>query len=331
MTIHRLLNQGGLGGNYTTWYLWNLMVTAGYTVLGSGSGTGGVWSVNNDVFQHSTNPMIGANVAAIGVGIGSEDWGNGLCWIALKAPDGSHIVIQRDAAFGNSFDDEWCYYYSPGGLLNFGAAAPAVAPTAADGHDLWGTINVAHPQIHGTGNVANLIHLAIDDSLSVAGFSGLCCLEFVTINALRSVVMVDDLASVPSGGLFAPHAKAFQLKTGATGLDYGTLFGVGSAPEMLVDYGGGSQSWDNVPYTICSDSGGWLYPGSGGAPSSGEVPIPIIVGGRTHGGFAGLSRWLRWQAVTRPYNDRSTAEDLWYVGDVEVQDLPDGVTIPGTI
>jgi len=330
MTIHRELNRAGLGGNYTTWYLWNTMIAAGYTVDGSGSGVGGVTALA-DVFQHATNPMIGGAVAAIGVGVGNEDWGNGQCWIALTKPDGTQIVIQRDVGIGNNFDDEWCYYYSPGGVLNFGAATATVAPIAADGRDLFGTINAAWPQIHGIGNVANLIQIAADVALSPAGFSGSICLEFLTVNALRSVVMVDDLRNVPSGGLYAPHAKSFHVTTGVGELGSNIIGNVASCPFTLVDYGGGGEAWDRTPYHLIQDAGGTLYPGAGGVPTSGEVPFPLPVGLRTHGGFGGLSRWLRWQSFTRPYNDRSTAEDLWYVEDVEVQDLPDGVTIPAGI
>ena len=278
MTIHRELNRAGLGGNYTTWYLWNEMIAAGYTVDGSGSGVGGVTAMA-DVFQHATNPMIGGAVAAIGVGVGAEDWGNGQCWIALTAPDGTQIVIQRDVGIGNNFDDEWCYYYSPGGVLNFGAATATVAPIAADGRDLFGTINAAWPQIHGVGNVANMIQIAVDDSLSPAGFSGLFCKEFITPNILRSAVMIDDLRDVPSGSLFAPHAKCFLVDTGAGALSTAVISSNINAPVALVDYGGGGESWDVVPYCSIVDSVGTLYPGGGGVPTSGEVPFPIPVGG----------------------------------------------------
>lgn len=331
MTIHRDLNRAGLGGNYTTWYLIQQMLAAGYTIGGSGSGTGGVWQAVTDVFQHTTNPMIGGAVAAIGVGVGSEDWGNALCWFALVAPDGTELVLQRDNVAGNATDDEWCYYYSPGGVLNYGAAAAAVAPIAADGRNLFGTINAAWPQIHGVGNVANLIHIAVDDALSTEGFSGLICVELIAVNTLRSVVMIDDLSSVPASGLFAPHAKTFHFATGAGQLLSNILSNVVNAPIALVDYGGGGEAWDVVPYVLLTDSGGTLYPGGAGAPASGEVPMPCIVGDRTHGGFGGLSRWLSYPAVIRVYNDRSTSELRWYIEDVQLIGLPDGVTVPATI
>jgi len=35
--------------------------------------------------------------------------------------------------------------------------------------------------------------------------------------------------------------------------------------------------------------------------------------------------------VIRAYNDRSNSELRWYIEDVQLVDLPDGVTIPATI
>jgi hypothetical protein len=332
MTIHRNLNQGGLGGNYTTWYLWNEMLNAGHVVVSSGSGVGGAYSAAADVYDHAINPVIGANVTQIGVAIGSEHWGNQRCWVLLEAPDGTQIVIQRGNTVGNAGDDEWAYSYSPGGIFSMAAANNQTAPVAPDQRDLVGTLNAVWPSYHQVGNVANLIHIAVDDALSPEGFSGFICVEFVTVNKLYSMCMVDDLRSVPSGGLFAPHAKTFHfVGNGAAIVTQGVMSSTVNAPIALVDYGGGTESWDVVPYHLITDSAGTLYPGAAGAPTSGEVPVPMFVGGRTHGGFGGLSRWLEWQAVTRPYNDRSTAEDRWYIDDVEVKVLPDGVTIPNTI
>lgn len=42
MTIHRDLNRAGFGGNYAAWYLKELLKTAGWKVVASGSGTGGI-------------------------------------------------------------------------------------------------------------------------------------------------------------------------------------------------------------------------------------------------------------------------------------------------
>jgi hypothetical protein len=308
------------------------MINAGYSVIASGSGTGGLYSAIGDVFDRTGgNPVIGAAVA-IGVGIGSESWGAQRCWMLIDAPDGSQYVIQRGNTIGNGGDDEWCYSYSPGGVFNLGAANANTAPVAADQRDLWGTLNNIWPAIHQVGNVANLIHIAVDDALSIEGFSGFMVLELIAVNAVRSVVMVDDLRSVPSGGQFAPHAKCFHLDTGPGILATGVLDTIANAPQCLVDYGGGTESWDRVPYCTIVDAGGTLYPGNAGAPASGEVPVPCFVGSRVHGGFGGLSRWLEWEPVAgRNYNDRSTAEDRWYVEGVEIKDLPDGATVPNTI
>jgi hypothetical protein len=332
MTIQRDLNRGGLGGNFTTWYLWQQFLAAGYSIDASGSGTGGVYSAVGDVFDPVGNPVIGAAVV-IGVGIGSESWGAQRCWALFTALDGSQLVIQRGNTAGNAGDDEWCYSYSPDGVFNLGAANANTAPVAADQRDLWGTLNAVWPSIHQVGNVANMIHVAVDDALSVQGFSGFLCVELVNPNALKAVVMVDDLTQVPSGGLFSAHAKAFHVATGVGQLLANIIGNPASAPYALVDKGGGTESWDRVPYNVVIDSvgGSQLYPGGGLAPSSGEVPAPIFVGDPTHGGFGGLSRWLSWPAMIRVYNDRSNAEDRWYIEDAQLIGLPDGATIPSTI
>jgi len=207
MTIQRDPNRTGLGGNYTTWYLWQEFLAAGYTIDASGSGTGGVYSATGSVFNAAINPVIGANVTQIGIGVGQEHWGNVLCWALFTAPDGSQYLMQRGNTAGNAGDDEWAYSYSPDGVFSLAGAAAATVPTAADERDLWGSPGASWPSIHGVGNVANLTHIAVDDALSVEGFSGFLCVELVNPNTIKSVLMVDDLAQVPSAGLFAAHAK----------------------------------------------------------------------------------------------------------------------------
>jgi hypothetical protein len=327
MTVHRTLNIRGLGGNYTTWHLWNEMLNAGATVVASGSGTGGVYDTA-DVFDHAINPVQNTLITSIGVGSGDENWGGPRCWILIEFADGSQLVIQRDNAAGDSHDDEWAYAYSPGGNFALGAADATVAATAADQENLWGTINATWTAIHTAGGTSNLIHVAADDALSPAGFNGVCMLELNASEVIKSCFIIDDLREVPTGGLFAAHAKTFRVAS-TNPLVYTVIQSAGF--KAMIDYGGGSEVFTTCDYYPYRNATLYLYPLEAGAPSGGEVPMPILVGNTVIGGFLGVSRWLQWPALDRDYNGRSTDELMWYVDDVLVQDLPDGTTIPATV
>jgi hypothetical protein len=330
MTIHRLLNQAGLGGNYATWYLWNEMLNAGWVVLASGSGTGGIYDTA-DVFDHAINPVVGALATVIGVGSGDESWGGATCWIILTGPDGSQLAIQRDNAAGSARDDDWAYAYSPGGNFALGSANANTAGVAPDQENLYGTLNSNWLNIHAVGGTANLIHVAVDDALSPAGMSGLCMLEVVAGPSISAGVFMDDLRSVPVGSALEAHAKTVKAASSGpltkVALDAGSMkgfFGYGEYATSAEQ----AEAFDSALYFTPRNNVVTLYPGNAAAPVSGEVPVPIPVGSYYRGGFCGLSRWFLWQAEDRDYNDYSTDKTLWYVDDVMVQDLPDGVTIP---
>jgi hypothetical protein len=332
MTIHRSLNVAGLGGNYTTWEEIQVMLAASHTMDASGSGIGGVYSAVGSVFKDSINPVSGSNVTAIGVGVGDEHWGGRKCWALMTSPDGSQLCIQRDSIFGDSYDDEWAYGYSPGGNFNLGAADEETPPTATDLINLWGTLGSAWSAIHTPGGTTNLIHVAADDAPSPDGMNGLICLEFIATNVLDSIVCFDDFRTDPTiSGDFNAHAKSWYLSGQSTALAQTTLYGAGGF-DVIKDYGGGAEQQIDLYFNRLTNFASTpLYPGNAGTPSDGEVPFPVPLGNHAVSGFAGLSRWFRWPAFVRPYNARSLAEDLWYVGDVQIQDLPDGSTIPATI
>jgi hypothetical protein len=323
LTIHRYLNQAGLGGNYTTWYLQQAMIDAGWTVAMSGSGGGGSFSAVGDVFDRpGANPRRGTTCVNPG------DWGWDSCWIVLEDPGGNRqLLIQRDNAFGDATDSDWWYQWNHAADYAGGGAAVPPASAGAVGADLHAATG-AWATIHQVGNLPNMVHVAADDTASPAGEYGFICMEVISINAVRSVVMGDDLRSVPSGGLFAPHAIGLYVQTGINQLALAALYTFATAPETWIDLGGGGELFDQVAYHGYVDSAGTLYPGGAGAPSSGEVPVPIICGNRTHGGFGGLSRWLRWASTARGYPHWSTAKDLWYFEDVVIQGLPDGILDP---
>jgi len=331
MTIHRTLNQAGLGGNYTTWWLIKTLEAAGWVIGSSGSGTGGIFSGVGDVFDPAINPVVNSAITSIGVGIGSENWGNARCWVVLTAPDGSQLAIQRDDTNADSYDDEWAYQYSPAGTYQHTSGLANTVPPSIDAIDIHGTVNSSWPSIHENGGTANLIQIAADDALSPAGFSGFIMLEMIASNQIESMLMMDDFRNVPSGQ-FAAHAKTIYINDGPDSCDWAQLTSLTVGPKTIIDYGGGSEAWECAPcHRIVDGVAHNLYPNAGGAPASGEVPFPVPIGRYDHGGFGGLSRWLKWAAVSRGYNERSVSELLWYFGDVVIQDLSDGVTIPASI
>ena len=341
MTLHTAYNKSGMGGNITNWWLHRTIISAGGVVAASGSGTGGSYSAVGDVFDPAGgNPYNYTNGAAsgkLGSGAGTEPWvGAPLAWILIDYMDGSQLLIQRDSGVGDSSDDEWTYALFPDGDADLTPCNANTAPSAAVGGNLRvlkGTINGVGDSLYAHGTKANLTHVAVDDAPSAAGAYGICLVEFITPNTLNGVFIRDDLQQVKST-LITAQPQSWLIRRGSTSLASTVLFSK-SVTDLYsnawVDFGGGTELWDAAPYYRPEDNlGVALYPSNAGSSAIGQSDHPIDVGNATHGGFFGLSRWFKWQAVTRNYPDTNVALTDWYINDVAVS-MGDGVTVPGVI
>jgi hypothetical protein len=333
MTLHFNLNKSGLGGNHTMWWLWQTLVDAGHTVRASGSGTGGTYSALGDVFDPVNNPYdytSGVASGQLGTGAGNEPWcAAPLCWILITMLDGTEWLFQRDSGSAITDDDEWTIAFSPAGLFNLAGCAANIAPTAADQHVFFGNINGAGFSLFQTGGLVNLTHVVADDIPNSDGFYGFRMIEMISPNALNGFFIVDKGAQRKSD-LMAAMPIVFHIGKSATGLDDSDISSAGTCPLALVDYGGGTELWDDAIYHVIYGSTGNLYPDSAGAPALGQPDHPITVGNRGHGGMFFLSECMKWQATARSYPDTNVALTDWFVGDVALT-MGDGVSTPTAI
>ena len=319
MTIHRNINVSGLGGNYTTWTLIKTLLAAGWTCQGSSSGTGGIYSATQNVFSPSINPVVGSSVTDIGIGVGSEHWGNANCWICLRDPGARHeYVIKRHSSYGTSSDHGWAIGYSPGALFTGGGLT--TPPTATD-QQTPSTLS-AYPTVtnnlHVAGGTANLVHCAADDTPSDAGEYGWILIELQATNSVKTVAMHDDVFNLGTN----PHANVVVYKV--TGLSESALE---SAPPYTF---GKTYSFEGTWDDVTGRSIDSLFPSSGGIDpyDSKERGFVIPWKNNTRNRYAGMSRWLRWSGVNHNYP--AISDDLLHVifGQVTAANLFDGVSTP---
>ena len=308
--------MSGLGGNYTTWTLIKTLLAAGWTCQGSSSGTGGIYSATQNVFSPSINPVVGSSVTDIGIGIGSEHWGNANCWIQLRDPGDRHeYVIKRHASYGSAYDHGWAVGYSPGALFTGGGLT--TPPTATYQQTPVGL--TAYPGISGyvqiVGGTANLIHCAADDTPSDAGEYGWVLVEMKATNAIQAFAMHDDVFNLGTN----PHANVVVYR--ATGLSTTTIQNATFGSTRSFE-----TTWDNITGRTIDT----LFPSQGGIDPYDSKERGFVIPWRnsTRNRYAGMSRWLRWSGVNHSYP--AISDDLLHVifGQVTIANLFDGVSTP---
>lgn len=336
MTIFRRLNQGGLGGNHSTWWIIKTMVDAGWTVPFSGSGNGGIYTTGN-VFDMAQTPKQNSLKDPNNQGVGSEPWGWGACWVVLEDPDGNRqYAIRRSATDSDSSDDDWYFGYSPGGLYGVGQTAgidwdETTLPAATDSANLRGTPTVPS-SCFASGGTSTLLQVAADDSPSPNGEYGVIALDFIGTNNNYCSFMIDDLRNASVGH---PHALTNWLQTNDNPYSLSVISGTGTndPPGIVQDYGGGAQRYQgNCPYCYYRYGGATLMPGNGGVGVDGkERALPVAVGFVGTEDYVGTSRWCRYPSVTRGYPNTGNSETLLFVTEMLIVDLLDGVTTPASI
>lgn len=333
MTIYRRLNQAGEGGNFTTWWLIKTMLDAGWTVLASGSGTGGLYDSSN-VFDLAQTPKNGNSLDPNGVGIGSEPWGYRNCWVLFEDPSGNRqYVFQRNNSAGWGYDSTWYFSYSPSGVFGVGQTAGVdwdedTAPTASDIVSLYN----AGSQIW-WNDTPTLTHVAADDTPSPNGEYGVLCLEIRPTNVLSGYFVIDDLRNAPSTH---PHALTNYCAPQTNRLDDGYYHAQASSPYSpgtISDFGGDGQSYFyNAPHCLWYGGSFQCLPANGGVGVDGkERAAPIVAGFVGREGYIGTSRWFRDPSVSRGYPNTGNSLQYLFVNDLLIVDLWDGVTTPATV
>lgn len=337
MTIHRNLNKFGRGGNHATWWLVKTMVDAGWTVPMSGSGTGGLYSAGN-VFNMAQLPKQHSLLGANGVGVGSEPWGYGSCWMVLEDPSGNRqVLIQRDSANSDSTDDDWYIGYSFGGRYGEGQTAGVdwdeiTIPEAPDRRNLFASPG-SWANIFPAGGDPTLTHVAADDTPSPSGEYGVCFISFVPVEGAqpRSFIIFDDVRQAPVGH---PHPYILFVSNFADALNIGNIGGT-ATPRYGVtveDPGGPGQRTTNMLASHLRYQATSIIPKYGGLQQDNkERAMPLFWGFSGNECYVGLSRWLLWAAQARDYPVTAGAKTLIYCNDCVIRDLWDGVSIPETM
>lgn len=342
MAKHRYTDKLGWGGNFSTWYYWHALVDAGAVVVASGSGTGGTYSAVGDVFDPAVNPFHfsdAAGLAKLLSGAGTEPWCSAArAWVLLTLQDGAQLIIQHSSTASDAGDASWNIGYAPNGdWILAGCNTNTCPSTTTSGKFRWlrGSANGAGSAAFSAGTIVTRSHAMADDTPSAAGFFSSIVVEIEPANALGGLLALDALNQAKSD-LFQGGSKVAQvfwttaLGTGLTSTGYmspapAAGAAAGDYPQALVDFGGGSESWDTVAYApvYFYASGGYLvlYPGNAGSPAAGQPDMPPVCGSHVHGGMFGVSDLFAWEATNRNYPDQDTNQYGCYLGDVFLVEL----------
>jgi len=349
MALHCILNKSGMGGNHTTWWDIRAKLLAGWTVVESGSGTGGTYSgvAGGNVFdlaagQNPFNYVAGQASGKLASGAGTEPWcAAPLAWIVLKAPgpDGAELLIQRGTTGSDAGDSSWTKIEAPGGFAWAGAPRNAsTAPAAAATPGAWYRYTDTNPNsvganIYQVGTLATLTSSAADDTPSVPGHPlavprfPFITLEFRAGNILGRMFCRDPLQPC-SADLQAALPIRYYL--GSTS-HYSSAVSPTTDWRRVHDFGGAGQSVLNAAGLLVN-TGAWgaVYPANAGSPVDGQADMPQFVG--FSGGFVGLSSMVLMVATARAYPDYAKGLEWWYLGAANVAvRIGDGVTLPGSI
>lgn len=325
MALHRSINQFVRGGNQCTWLIIKTLVDAGWTVPMSGSGTGGLWTSGN-VFDMTQTAQPSPNVPPNGVGVGSEPWGRGNCWLVLEDPAGNRQhIFRRDSVETAANDDLWHWGYSHGGRFGEGETPGTdwdedTEPTAPDIANLGGT-PTSETSIWQDGNAYGLSFVLADDAPSSEGEYGFVQISMQPTNAVFGCVMVDPLTHAPVGH---PHPVTMGYAWSRTGaLVWGDL-NTNWHMKTWSRLGEGLEAFATINY-VCPYDGGPKIPQYGGISTDGkERAIAAPVGFENNEGYMGISRWLKWVSVSRGYPNSANGYQDMFISDVVFADMLDG-------
>jgi hypothetical protein len=312
MAIIRNINKSPYTGNGVPWWIKETLKSAGWTVWRSGDGTGGNHQ-SGDIFSSYGN---GSDISpATGI------LGYSGCWFVMEAPNGRQTAFWRSSTFGNSHDDEWAVYYSPGGLYTGGDENDC--PTATDEMILFGTRPPGAP-IFQVGSSANLVHV-VADSDPINGEYKYCAIELIPTNSTSAVLFWDPLNEIaPTDG----HPLIVGVVNGA--FNVGTMANEsGDRKIKIVADAGGANILTDAYYGYFRAGGQThIQRALVSVYDNKERPMfsPGYAGGG--GGWVGVSSWFEQAAVNRGYPSRDDTEAHLYLNDFLIKNFWDGSTAP---
>lgn len=345
MANHRYTDQLGRGGNFSTWWFIRALIDAyeaihgaNSCVVASGSGTGGrdlITGVdpgpNFNVFDPTNNPYYytdPAGTAKLNTGDGTEPWCSApRAWIVLKLLGAGQIVLQHSSTGSDAGDASWNWGYAPGSWSLAGCNAntcPVDATVPGQYRWLRGSANGAGSAVLSAGSIVTRTSAMARDVASSAGAYSAIVEEIEPANAHGGIMAIDALTSAKCDIFRNVHSKVFWATNQTTTFNSMTYMspasavgaGAGDYPQALLDFGGGTVSWDTVSYcpVLENASGAYLtlYPGQAGAPAAGQNDVAPQVSSRLHGGWIGFSDLFRWAATLRPYPDQDNNQYGFY-------------------
>lgn len=333
MALFHYQNKYMLGGNHATWWIIKALVDAGWTVPMSGSGTGGL-STSGNVFDMTQTPKQNSLKDANGVGIGSEPWGHGYCWIVLQSPTGGRQwIIRRHGTNDDGNDDDWHIGFSHGGRFGEGQT-PGIdwdadtQPLAPDNVNLLGSPPTSTAIMFRTGGTRSLAHVVADSSPSPEGEYGFFFIELQSYNEPFSVFFADDLRNAAVGD---PLPLTFGLRSQDTNPLGAQNLGQNWQMKAVYDPGGAGESLTSVGY-LWGNYNSLVIPNGSGIGIDGKArAVAVPVGFRGGFGYMGLSRWLRWTPISMRYPSTASGKKDVVINQAIVKDLMDGTEYPGNI
>jgi hypothetical protein len=335
MATQKGLNRDSLGGNFVMYQLMLDFVAAGWTLLGSGSGSEGVYSsgnvfngvlVGDDHILPSEIPPNPPDSNTVGKGIGQEKFGNGSCWFWVADPKGRQWVFQKEALKWSSGDYRYGIWFSRAGLFTGGGAA--VRPTTVDPADEF-QINSLITPIWQQGGIASKTHIAVDvDPANASGEYGFFVADIIATNQEFSGLWLDPLQ-----GLQATAQDAYVIhKHRGSAIWTPPQIGGDNYQWAPINWPGYGVQWQTVRYVFPAFAAQWYHSvGGQSLYDGGERPIPLFVADLAIAGQLGRSRWLYSPGVARGYPHTFNSKTGLYLDECLIRDLWDGVATPDTI
>lgn len=333
MALYHYQNRYAWGGNYGTWWIIKALTDAGWTVPMSGSGTGGLYASGN-VFDMSQLPQRGSLLGSNGIGVGSEPWGKGSCWIVMQTPTGGRqMIFRRHSNNDENYDDDWHFGFSHAGRFGEGQVAGTdwdedTQPLAPDNVNLLGSPPTGTGIHFRVGYQQSLLHVVADSTPSPEGEYGFFCAELYSYNTPFGVFFMDNLRNAAVGD---PFPVAMGLRNNDTGVLNPQNLGQNWGMKSIYDIGGAGEALVTVGY-LWGNFNSQRVPGALGMGIDGKIrAVAPAVGFRGGFGYMGLSRWLRWLPFLMDYPTTASGQKDVVINQAFIKDLMDGTEYPGSI
>jgi len=321
------------GGNHATWWIIKALTDAGWTVPMSGSGTGGLYASSN-VYDMSQLPKKNSLLGPNGIGVGSEPWGKGYCWIVLQTPTGGRqMIIRRHATNDDNNDNYWHIGFSHAGRFGEGQVAGTdwdadTQPLAPDNVNILGSPPTGTAIQFHPGYQSSLAHVVADSTPSPEGEYGFFFAEFQSSNVPYGVFFMDDLRNAPVGD---PLPLTMGLRNSDSGVLNSYNLGQNWYMKSIFDLGGAGEALVAIGYQW-GNFNSVQIPGSMGIGIDDKIrTVAAPVGFRGGFGYMGLSRWIRWLPFSMTYPDTASGRKDVVINQAFIKDLMDGTEYPGSI